>query len=222
VLDAHARLSLPRLLAQLVAGFVVAVVVYVPVHEGLHALGCVGVGGEVTRLEIALFYGGMLLARLFPVVSTETAYAGRLAGFDVGGSDLRLLATDFAPYVLTVLVGVPLLRDLRRHPRAWLVPAALLLALAPWVSLPGDYYEMGSVIVTALLARLGGDWSALRSDDLIALGATLRRTPETLGVATTPALAAAVGVVLASCVVGLALAGATYGLGRFTARRLGL
>jgi hypothetical protein len=45
------------------------------------------------------------------------------------------------------------------------VPAAVLLALARWVSLPGDHYEM-----TVLLGWLGWDWAALRSDDLIALG----------------------------------------------------
>lgn len=213
VLDLHAPIALGRLLAELAGGLVVAVALYVPVHELLHALGCLTVGGTVTRIEIAPLFGGRILARVFPVVSAETEYAGRLAGFDVGGSTLRLIATDFAPYILTVLVGVPLVRRLRRRRCAWLVPAALLLALAPWVSLPGDYYEMGSALVTAALAQVGSDWSALRSDDLVALVAGLWAAPEAAGVTTVAHGLAAVAIVCASFALGAVLASATYLLG---------
>ena len=213
VLDLHASLALGHLLAELIAGLALAVALYVPVHELLHALGCVAVGGEVSRIEIAPLFGGRVLARVLPVVSAETEYAGRLAGFDVGGSTLRLLATDFAPYLLTIFGGVPLLRHLQRRRRAFLVPAALLVALAPWISIAGDYYEMGSALVTASLATAGWDWSALRSDDLFALVAGLWAAPEGAGVTTVTHRFAAAAVVTVSFVVGAVLASATYLLG---------
>jgi hypothetical protein len=213
VLDLHAPMALGALLAKLAVGLVVAVGLYVPIHELLHAVGCLAVGGEVTRIEIAPLFGGSMLARVFPLVSAETEYAGRLSGFDVGGSTWRLLATDLAPYLLTVFAGVPLVRCLERRRCAWLVPAALLLALAPWISLAGDYYEMGSVLVTAPLALAGSDWSALRSDDLVALCARLWATPEAAGVTTVAYASAAVAIVAASFVMGAVLASATYLLG---------
>src|SRR5690349_921767 len=61
--------------------------VYVPVHELLHAFGCVATGGRVEELRIAPLYGGRLLARVFPFVRAHDEYAGRLAGFDTGGSN---------------------------------------------------------------------------------------------------------------------------------------
>jgi hypothetical protein len=217
VLDLHAQMALGGLLLELAVGLVLAVGLYVPIHELLHALGCLVVGGEVTRIEIAPLFGGSILARVFPVVSAETEYAGRLSGFDVGGSTWRLLATDVAPYLLTVSAGVPLVRRLQRCRCAWLVPAALPLALAPWISLTGDYYEMGSALVTAALALAGSDWSALRSDDLVALCARLWATPEAAGVTTVAQVLAAVAIVAASFVLGAVLAGATYLLGTFFA-----
>ena len=217
VLDLHAPMALGGLLAKLAVGLVVAVGLYVPIHELLHAIGCLAVGGEVTRIEIAPLFGGSMLARVFPLVSAETEYAGRLSGFDVGGSTWRLLATDFAPYLLTVFAGVPLVRRLERRRCAWLVPSALLLALAPWISLAGDYYEMGSVLVTAALALAGSDWTALRSDDLVALCARLWATPEAAGVTTVAHASAAVAIVAASFALGAVLASATYLLGAFFA-----
>ncbi len=210
VLDLHAGLSLPRLIPQLVGGLLVGVLLYVPIHELLHAAGCVLVGGEVTEIEISPTYGGRFLARLIPVVSTETEYAGRLSGFDVGGSSLRLLAIDFAPYLLTVFPGVPLLRRLQRRRRAWLVAPALLLALAPWLSLPGDYYEMGSTVVTGVLGLAGQDWSALRSDDLLLLCTALWKNPADFGAAGLVRGWAAGCIVAMSFLTGFLLAGATY------------
>lgn len=219
VLDLHSGIDLRRLLPQLLAGLILAVYLYVPAHELLHAAGCLAVGGRVTAIEIAPLFGGRLLARLFPVISAETAYAGRLGGFDVGGSSLRLLATDLAPYLLTVLAGVPLVRRLQRRPAAWLVAPALLLALAPFLSLPGDYYEMGSVLVTTVLARFGPDWRALRSDDLVRLCASVWEAPEAFGLATRAHAVAAAGVISASFALGAALASATYLLGSLLAGR---
>ena len=96
----------PLDLLALALGLAAGWFVYVPVHELLHAAGCATTGGTVTRLEIAPLYGGALLARIFPFVVPGGDYAGRLSGFDTRGNDLVYLATDLAPFVLTLLPGV--------------------------------------------------------------------------------------------------------------------
>jgi len=153
---------------------------YVPVHEILHVVGCVATGGTVDRLEISPEYGAALLAKVFPFVAVGSDYAGQLVGFDTGGNDLIYLATVYAPYVLTLIPGVPLLRRLARHGRAGLVSSALLgasipLAFAPFTNLLGDFYELGSIPVSRLAAALAGgaDPARWRSDDLIKLCGTL-------------------------------------------------
>src|SRR3989304_1672903 len=95
-----------RALVPLFLSLIVSWVVYVPIHELLHALGCVVAGGEVTRLEISPRYGGTILAESgwFPFVVSGSEYAGRLSGFDTKGSDFCYLMTDFGPYLLTVLI----------------------------------------------------------------------------------------------------------------------
>ena len=165
----------------LVISVVVCWWVYVPVHELGHVLGCTLTGGEVERLEIAPLYGGALFAKLLPFVVSGSAYAGRLSGFDTRGSDFTYLATDFLPYLLTVFLGVPLLRlagEPRRRPLAgWAaLGAAIPLAFVPFASITGDYYEMGSVLVS----RAASWWLPVfdverwRSDDLFRLAAELR------------------------------------------------
>jgi len=137
--------------------------IYVPVHELLHAAGCAVTGGKVSRLEISAVYGGGLLARIFPFVVSGSDYAGRLSGFDTRGSDLIYLITDLAPFVLT-FPGVWLLRRAAAARNAPLFGAALPFALAPFLSLTGDAYEIGSIVLTRL-----PPWSrfpALRGDDL--------------------------------------------------------
>jgi hypothetical protein len=145
---------------------------YVPAHELLHALGCIAAGGSVQELQIQPLYGGALLERVFPFVVAGGDYAGRLTGFDTGGSDLVHFVTVLAPFLLTVAVAVPLLRLARRTGGAVPLGAGLVLAVAPLVSLAGDGYEMGSLVVGALLQVLGappGGVQALRHDDLFAL-----------------------------------------------------
>jgi len=148
--------------------------VYVPVHEMLHAAGCAVTGGKVSRLEISAVYGGGLLARIFPFVVSGSDYAGRLSGFDTRGSDLIYLATDLAPFVLTI-PGVWLLRRAAAARRALLFGAALPFALAPFLSLTGDAYEIGSILVTHLPPWHGSD--LLRGDDLFKKAEQLARTP---------------------------------------------
>lgn len=146
------------------SGLVAGWWVYVPVHELLHAAGCLAAGGTVSRLEIADVYGGGLLARIVPFVTPGGDYAGRLSGFDTGGSDLVYLVTDLAPFVLTIFPGVWALRRAGAGGRAALFGFWLPFALAPFLSVTGDAYEIGSIVTTNL-----GPWrdaTVLRGDDL--------------------------------------------------------
>lgn len=147
---------------------------YVPVHELLHALGCLAAGGSVSRLEIATLYGGRLLERVVPFVAAGSDYAGRLAGFDSGESDAVYLATVFAPYLLTLFPGVWALRRAGRAGRPFVFGLTLPVALAPFVALPGDAYEIGSILTTRL-----PPWTAfaetLRGDDVVLQIAELGR-----------------------------------------------
>jgi hypothetical protein len=161
------------------AGLLVSWWLYVPIHELLHALGCVATGGSVTRLEIGRWYGAALLQPVFPFVSVGSDYAGRLSGFDTRGSDLCYLATVFAPYLLTILVGVPLLQRALRggHPgagAAFRFGLLMPVAFAPFVNLLGDLYELGSIAVSRVAAAgAGADAARWRSDDLPLLVGTL-------------------------------------------------
>jgi hypothetical protein len=182
--------------------------IYVPLHELLHAAACRLAGGEVTRLEIDAAYGGALLARVFPFVVPASDYAGRLSGFDTGGSDLVYLATDLGPFLLTLFPGVWGLRRAAANRNGLLFGALLPFALAPFLSLTGDAYEIGSILVTHLppwespAAR-----EALRGDDLLArAGAMSGRADAPWG-----------GFLLAAS-LGILWAFLTYGLGAAVAR----
>jgi hypothetical protein len=162
------------------AGIVVSVWLYVPVHELLHVVGCVATGGTVQRLELSPEYGAALLAKVFPFIAVGSEYSGQLVGFDTGGNDLIYLSTVFTPYILTIFVGAPLLGALGRRGRAGaggrlLLGASVPFAFAPFSNLLGDYYELGSIPTSRLVAALvsGVDPARWRSDDLIKLGRTL-------------------------------------------------
>jgi hypothetical protein len=215
-----------RAIALALLAAVVTWFVYVPIHELLHAAGCWVTGGTVTELQIAPQYGGGLLARVFPFVVSGGEYAGRLSGFDTGGSDLVYLSTDFAPFVLTVLVGVPILRICTRSHRPVLFGPALVVGMAPLYNLFGDYYEMGSIITTRAAAGAaqgppaaeGGAFAALRSDDVFKLIEQVWTQPEQLGLpVSVPVALVLVGVAF---VIGILLALATYALGSGFARIL--
>lgn len=148
--------------------------IYVPLHELAHAFGCLAAGGTVSRLELAPEYGAALLARGLPFVAVGSEYAGQLTGFDTGGSDLVYLVTVLAPYAFTLVPGVPLLLlGAARPGRAGcaLFGASLPWALAPLLSLTGDYYEAGSILASRAAALwTGADLPAhWRSDDLVRL-----------------------------------------------------
>jgi hypothetical protein len=167
-------------LALLITSTLAAWVVYVPIHELLHALGCLATGGTVDELQIRALYGGAILEHIFPFVRAGGDYAGRLTGFDTGGSDLVYLATDAAPYALTLLGGFFLMRLCRRRASGLLFGPAVVLLAAPLISLPGDYYEMGSILVSDALGLAGAAGAeALRHDDLVRLvGEFGERFPE--------------------------------------------
>lgn len=148
------------------AGLLAGWWLYVPVHELLHVLGCWAAGGEVTRLEIDPIYGARWIALVFPFVSPGGAYAGRLSGFDTRGSDWIYLATDLAPFALALWPGFWWLRRAARARQPVAYGAALPTALAPLLSLTGDAYEMGSLVVVHLPFWLGR--RGLIGDDLMA------------------------------------------------------
>ena len=202
----------PRIVAAL-ASLVVSWYVYVPIHELLHALGCAATGGTVTTLEIQTQYGGALLARILPFVTAGGVYAGRLSGFDTHGSDLVYLATDALPFSLSVLIGVPLLRVAAARSRPLLLGPACVLGLAPLYNLPGDYFEMGSIVVTRALTVLGFHFESLRSDDAFDLVGTIWE--QASGVS---ALVAPLAVVCAAGVLAVVLAYSTWWLGDRWAR----
>jgi hypothetical protein len=185
--------------------------VYVPVHELLHATACRTTGGAVTRLEIDRIYGGALLARAFPFVVPASRYAGRLSGFDTRGSDLIYLATDLGPFLLTLFPGVWALRRAAAGRRAFLFGAALPFALAPFLSLGGDAYEIGSILTTRLPPWSGPAMRGLlRGDDLGEKVGELASVP-----------GAPWGGALLAVLLGALWAFLTYGLGARIARALG-
>jgi hypothetical protein len=203
--------SAPINIALIVVIFIISWWIYVPVHELFHAFGCILGGGTVTELEISPKYGGEILEKIFPFVSSGSDYAGQLTGFDTGGSDLTYLLTDFFPYLLTVFIGVPLLRSASRSTplgASIRLGISLPIAFAPFISFSGDYYEMGSIIVSraATLFSPSLDAARWRSDDLFKLSDGLFFSGGQYG-------AGDIAGVLLSFFLGIALAYGTYFLG---------
>ena len=200
-------------------GFMVSWWIYVPVHELLHVYGCLAVGGSVDRLELDAIYGAAVLQHIFPFVTIGSEYAGQLTGFDTHGNDLIYLVTVFAPFLLSIFIGVPLLRRLARAQSPGLLPSFLFgvslpVALAPFTNVVGDYYELGSILVSRLTRVFDPSFplERWRSDDLIL-------TANQLLFSKASGLADWIGVVSGS-LVGLSLAFVTYRSGRVVAERL--
>jgi hypothetical protein len=193
-------------------GFAASGWLYVPVHELLHAFGCLAAGGTVDRLELDPQYGAALLQKVFPFVAVGSEYAGQLTGFDTHGNDLTYLVTVFAPFVTTILLGVWLMRTVARFRRPGILPCLLIgvatpHAFAPFVNLIGDYYEMGSILTSRAVAVFdpGLSLEAWRSDDL------LRTARELLS--SGAARPGDVAVLLLGALLGTFLAFATYWAG---------
>jgi hypothetical protein len=138
----------------------------VPLHEFLHAAGCLLTGGSVQRLDIQPIWGGALFARVFPWVVSGGSYAGRLSGFDPAG-DFSYFVTVLLPHAVLAPAGAFVARAAARRSRPFLFGAGLLAAGQPIASVFGDFYEMASIVVTALARAAGAGWAvALRGDDL--------------------------------------------------------
>lgn len=206
----------PRDLVLMLAGLAVGWWLYVPLHELLHAAGCLLAGGEVTRLEIDPLYGGALLARAVPFVVAGGDYAGRLAGFDTGGSLAVHLVTVLAPFVLTLFPGVWLLRLAGRRRAALLFAAAAPFALAPLLSLTGDAYEIGSLVVAEMAPWHGAALGGLVADDLVRLAAAMGRGETAFGAGPLAWSGLVVGAAL-----GVVWAFGTYAVGSLIASALG-
>jgi hypothetical protein len=193
--------------------------IYVPVHELLHAIGCVMAGGSVQKLEISGIYGAAVLKKVFPFVSVGSNYSGRLAGFSTGGSDVTFFITDFLPYLLTILVGIPLLKSIPSQKTSALIKSICLgvaapIAYAPFMSVFGDYYEMGSILVSRL-ASAGASGMPLerwRSDDLFRLIHRLWTSGTAHGLDAV--------VVISSLLVGVILIYVTYWTGTLFTRTI--
>jgi len=214
-----ARVMIPLLGLMIAAWFV-----YVPIHELLHCYGCIWTGGTVTELELQAHYGGNLLKPYFPFIVTGSDYAGRLSGFDTAGNDWIYLATVFGPFALSVLFGVSLLRLCARKRRPWLTAPAFVVGLAPFYNIQGDYYEMGSTIVTRILtlATGGGNpprFEGLRSDDIFTLFPNILLDPQTLGLDPSfTTMLFALGIFTISMTLSVLLAFVTYQAGDLVAR----
>jgi hypothetical protein len=154
--------------------------VYVPVHELFHALGCLLGGGEVSHLNLSPVYGAHFLKKLFPFISAGSDYAGRLTGFNTFNSDTTYLLTVSFPYIITILIGVPLLRSAASGTSSRMLccikfGSSLPLAYSPFISVTGDFYEIGSIVVTRIVSLLYSSFhvEAWRSDDVIKLSQEL-------------------------------------------------
>ena len=188
----------PLRLAAVFLGFLPALWLLVPVHELLHAAGCVATGGAVTQLQIQPVFGGALLARVFPWIVSGGDYAGRLSGFAPAG-DLSYLATVLLPHVVLAPLGALVCRAAARRDGPVLWGAGLAAAGQPVASLLGDFYEAASIPLTAAARWLGAPWAkALRGDDVALVWAEAARIGG----------AAPLVVFAVTCVVGIALAAA--------------
>ena len=160
--------------ALIIVSFIVSWWLYVPIHEVLHAVGCILGGGSVTELEISALYGGGLLEKILPFVTSGSDYAGQLTGFDTHGNDLIYILTVFFPYLLTIFIGVPLLKSAAQSTplsASLKLGFALPIAFAPFISFSGDYYEMGSIMATRVASAISpsSSFNRLISDDLFKL-----------------------------------------------------
>ena len=161
-------------------------------------------------------YGAAFLKEIFPFVSVGSEYAGQLTGFDTKGSDLIYLLTDFFPFLLTIFIGVPLLRSAsgsRPLSAAIKLGFGLPIAFAPFISFSGDYYEMGSIIVSRIgnFLYTTSQFTIWRSDDVFKLAGEIFFSTNPYG------LIDILGVIL-SFILGIILIYATYLLGVFWSR----
>ncbi len=203
--------------------------VYVPVHELLHVAGCIFCGGEVSEVILDRKYGATFLNKIFPFIipSNTSAYAGRLSGFDPG-SDIGYLITVFTPYILTIFPGVFLLLISSRIKKMWVAGIGMILGLSPFMSLTGDYFEIGTILSTRIwnIIFLGFPansidhfWS-LRSDDIFLLISEIIASPNLYGLPGIRNLLQIIVVISFGLFLAILLSGWTYKIGRFIALKI--
>jgi len=211
----------------MVIALIVSWFIYVPIHELLHAWGCHITGGRVSELQMDAKYGATLLKPYFPFIVVGGSYAGRLTGFDTHGSDWIYFVTVFMPFVLTVLPGVALILLCGRRGRPLLLGTAVVVGLAPFYQLTGDYFEMGSILVTKFVTVLFGSASIgplrfdiVRSDDIFRLIGELFSKARELGINNVGYALVTTLLVLLSLITSILLAFVTYWMGRLVATPL--
>ncbi len=196
--------------------------IYVPIHELLHVAGCVVSGGTVTTLIMGKEYGAEFLKNFFPFIVPQTSqYAGRLTGFKPNG-DLGYLLTDFAPFIISVFPGILLLQVAKTKAMIRLAGPGLVIGLAPFLNLTGDYFEMGTIISTRLIdwitsgstARLIPNFWELRSDDIFRLFSEIAAAPENYGINASTGLISTSFVILIGAFLAVVFCGWTYTIGR--------
>jgi len=157
-----------KTLLLLFSGLAIGWWLYVPVHELFHAAGCILGGGDVHRLEIKPLYGGTILSQLFSFVVSGGDYAGRLTGFDTHGSDWTYGLLIFFPFILSFF-GFIFLELATRKKSAFVFAFFLPVTFAPLISLTGDFFELGSLLIFQIWPGSGGMNRALISDDIFRL-----------------------------------------------------
>ena len=185
-----------RDLVPVLVGVIVVWHIYTPIHELIHAFTCLATGGTVETLALKPRYGGHLLHRIFPFVVAESDYAGQLSGFSVP-SYWAYALVDFAPYLLSLFGVACLDRAWHRRSSIWF-SLGIVLALAPVMSITGDYYEAVSLVTTQLAERMDPSLPVgiLVSDDVFALVPDLRE--------------AGYGSIRHALLIGLGLLGSVY------------
>ena len=183
------RIFVPLILSLLVVWFIT-----VPVHELLHAAGCLLTGGEVSELTIQPIYGGVLLAKLFSFVTPGGEYAGQLTGFDTGGSDVCYFVTVWFPFLLTVLLGVSCLKLAATTSQPLVHGIGIVHTFLPVASITGDFYEMGSIVATRLMGMPASSKATalIRGDDLMLVISRVREAGPDHGL-----LAVGLGLIIA-------------------------
>lgn len=152
----------------LFSGLAIGWWIYVPVHELMHAAGCLIGGGEVHRLEIKPLYGAVILSKLFSFVVSGGDYAGRLTGFDTHGSDWTYGLLVFFPFILSFF-GFIFLELATRKKSAFVFAFFLPITFAPLISLTGDIFELGSLFIFQIWPGPEGLNRVLISDDIFRL-----------------------------------------------------
>jgi len=178
------------------SGLIVGWWLYVPVHELLHAAGCLISGGEVHRLEIKALYGGTILSEIFPFVISGGDYAGRLSGFDTLGSDWVYAVTVFFPFILS-LFGFFFLELATRKKARFAFAFILPWAFAPLISLTGDFFELGTLTLFQVWPGPSEINRLLISDDIFRLLKDM-----STGALSVPLVASSISFILISLFIG--------------------